>query len=67
MTQVMQRAEGIAVEHGHTYLGTEHVMLALIEDDGGIASLVVRHLGATQAIHSGIDSILASDGYGPRQ
>ncbi len=38
----LNQAVKIAEEHGHTYIGTEHVLLALATDEGSCASILLR-------------------------
>ncbi len=38
----LNRAVELAEEHGHTYIGTEHVLLALAEDRTSCASIILK-------------------------
>ena len=38
----LNRAVKIAEEYGHTYIGTEHILLALAEDDTSCASILLK-------------------------
>lgn len=38
----LNRAVGIAEKYGHTYIGTEHVLLALAEDETSCASILMK-------------------------
>ena len=38
----LNRSVGIAEEYGHTYIGTEHVLLALVEDETSCAAIIMR-------------------------
>ena len=38
---------GEAVKLGHTYVGTEHLLLGLCVDQNGVAAQVLTGLGAT--------------------
>ena len=38
----LNRAVKIAEENGHTYIGTEHILLALAEDDTSCASVLLK-------------------------
>lgn len=40
--QVLNLAEDIARRFGHNYVGTEHLLLALIEEQGGIAGQAIH-------------------------
>lgn len=42
---VFARAAGWARKLNHTYVGTEHILLGLLDDDGG-AAVVLRNLGS---------------------
>jgi ATP-dependent Clp protease ATP-binding subunit ClpC len=44
--QIIARAQQDALNFGHTYLGTEHLLLALLHEDNGAALAVLRGLGA---------------------
>ena len=39
----------IAEELGHTYIGTEHVLIAISEDEGSCASVIMRKSGIGNA------------------
>ena len=56
-------AEGLAHEHGHDYLGTEHLMLALLADPAGIGGGSVHRLGHHEAVRDEIVRIIESDSY----
>lgn len=43
--QVMQKANRLAEKLQHEYVGTEHMLAALLEVDGGLALTVLRNLG----------------------
>jgi ATP-dependent Clp protease ATP-binding subunit ClpC len=45
MRTTMERAGQLAAQRGHSYIGTEHVLLALIEDTEGIAGSTMARLG----------------------
>ncbi|MBR2343054.1 MAG: ATP-dependent Clp protease ATP-binding subunit [Clostridia bacterium] len=38
----------IAEDYGHTYIGTEHILLSLLEEDFSSASFILRKNGATR-------------------
>ena len=58
----LNRAVKIAEEMGHTYIGTEHVLFALSEDDSCCASVLMKkHKITGQAIY---DSIKEYSGLG---
>jgi ATP-dependent Clp protease ATP-binding subunit ClpC len=43
--QVLRLALDEAVQLGHNYVGTEHILLGLIRQGDGIAAQVLRHVG----------------------
>ena len=56
-------AERIARDHGHAYIGTEHVMLAMLADPDGIGGGTIHRLGSAEAARAEIERVLESDGY----
>ena len=51
----LNRAAKIAEEFGHTYIGTEHILLALAEDETSCASILLKKNKITRdKIHSAI-------------
>lgn len=56
-------AEHIARDHGHDYIGTEHLMLALLADPKGIGGRTIHRLGIADAVRAEIERILGSEGY----
>ena len=66
MKHTMSRAGELARARGHDYLGTEHLILALIEDSNGIAGLVMKKLGCAAAVRDEVIRIIESDGYSRR-
>jgi ATP-dependent Clp protease ATP-binding subunit ClpC len=63
MQRTMTRAVELARARGHEYLGTEHVLLALIDDPNGIAGGVLQRLECADAVRAEITRIIESDGY----
>lgn len=63
MRRTMRRAAQIARESGHDYLGTEHVLLALLEDSDGIAGGVAARLDFTDRLRDGVRRVMDSPGY----
>lgn len=63
MKHTLKRAGQLARARGHGYLGTEHVILALLDDPAGIAGGVVHRLGYAAAIRDEVIRIIESDGY----
>ncbi len=52
-----------AEAHGHTYIGTEHLLLGLLAERDGIAAQVVAQLGMTEALRERLREIMSSEGY----
>ena len=63
MKRTIWRAEQLARARGHSHLGTEHLILALIEDPDGIAGGVMQRVGCAAAIRDEVIRIIESDGY----
>jgi ATP-dependent Clp protease ATP-binding subunit ClpC len=63
MKATIARATQIAHARGHNYLGTEHMILALLDDPRGIAGGVMHQLGYAAAIREAVVSAIGSDGY----
>lgn len=64
MEQVLVRAAEIGRAHtGQAFVGTENVLRAMIEDDGGIAVHVLRELGVAERVAARLDELMASEGY----
>ena len=55
---IMSGAQEIARRRGHNYVGTEHVIVAMIEDGGGIATSVMEQLGCAKAIRDMVNRLL---------
>lgn len=45
---VLERAEEVANELEHSYIGTEHLLIGLVEVEDGVASNVLRNNGVTR-------------------
>jgi ATP-dependent Clp protease ATP-binding subunit ClpC len=63
MQRTMERAAEISASNGHDFIGTEHVLLALIDDSDGVAGLVIHHLGMAKALRQEVQRIIDSVGY----
>lgn len=60
--RVMEMAVEEANELGNHYVGTEHVLLALIREGGGIAVRILQHLGVTQEnLQKAFESVLSEE------
>ena len=66
MKHTMRRAGELARARGHDYVGTEHVILALIEDPNGIAGGVMHRLACAATVRDEVIRIIESDGYSRR-
>jgi ATP-dependent Clp protease ATP-binding subunit ClpC len=66
MQRTVSRSGELARAMGHDYLGTEHVILALIEDSDGIAGVVLHRLNCATAVRNEVLRIIESDSYSRR-
>src|SRR5918994_700925 len=66
MKRTMWRAGELARARGHEHLGTEHLILALIDDPNGIAGGVMHRLECAAAIRDEVIRIIESDGHSGR-
>jgi ATP-dependent Clp protease ATP-binding subunit ClpA len=66
MVRAMARAERIAEDHGHSFVGTEHVLIALAEDEHGIARRVLDDLNVTAEVKDRVAAWMDSDEYRSR-
>jgi ATP-dependent Clp protease ATP-binding subunit ClpA len=64
--RTLREAARIARQWGHDYVGTEHLMLALLADPNGIGGGTVHRLGSADALRAEIERILDTDGYSRR-
>jgi ATP-dependent Clp protease ATP-binding subunit ClpC len=63
MARIDESAEAIAADLGHTYVGTEHMLLALAADGDGVAGRVLADLGVAEEVRARLREIMASPGY----
>ncbi len=57
--KTIQIAEKIAIELGHNYVGTEHILYGLAKENNGIASKVLENQNITaNAILEKIDELI---------
>jgi ATP-dependent Clp protease ATP-binding subunit ClpA len=63
VASAIQRADEICRRYGQTTIGTEHLLMALAEDEEGIAGQVVDRLGGQQRCLDMLDEIITSDWY----
>lgn len=78
-TEKANKALNLAIESaeemGHTYIGTEHVLLGLLKEQSGVAATVLSELSVTaeeleqimrQKIGTGVRSVISMDDFTPR-
>ena len=64
MGQCLARAEREAeASTGTAVIGTEHLLLALLDDDDAIATQVLNEIGVADPVRDRLREILASEGY----
>lgn len=63
MQRVLEQARAEATTRGHEYLGTEHVLLALLADERGVAGRVLCAHTDRAELRAAVERILASDEY----
>lgn len=63
MLRSLQRALKIAQENGQEVVGTEHVVLAFLDDPAGIAGMTLHSAGIAPALRAEIVRIITSEGY----
>jgi ATP-dependent Clp protease ATP-binding subunit ClpA len=56
---LMRRAEALADELGHRFVGSEHVLLAMVEArDDPLAHRILREVGALEPVRQWFDEFL---------
>jgi ATP-dependent Clp protease ATP-binding subunit ClpA len=64
MDAILGRAAELGRLHtGQAFVGTEHMLRALVEDDSGIAVQVLRELGVADRVAQRLDEIMSSEAY----
>jgi ATP-dependent Clp protease ATP-binding subunit ClpA len=63
MRRSLQRAQVIARENGQDVVGTEHVLLAFLEDRSGIAGMVLHSVGSAGLVRAEVVHIITNEGY----
>jgi ATP-dependent Clp protease ATP-binding subunit ClpC len=63
MQRVLEQARTEARTRGHDYLGTEHVLLALLGDERGVAGRVLSAHTDRQQLSAAVERILGSEEY----
>jgi ATP-dependent Clp protease ATP-binding subunit ClpC len=61
--QTIERAGCEATSRGHDHLGTEHLLLALLADPGGVAGRVLHALGVAERAAQRVQEAMESPGY----
>ena len=56
--EVLDAAAQVATAMGHTYVGTEHLLIALLNDVQGIAGQLLNRADRGQILRSEVDEIL---------
>ena len=63
MWRSLHRALEIAQENGQGVVGTEHVLLAFLDDPAGVAGMTLHSVGVATAVQAEIVRIITSEGY----
>jgi ATP-dependent Clp protease ATP-binding subunit ClpC len=64
---VLTLAQGEAERLNHNYIGTEHVLLGLIEEGSGVAATVLRDLGVEgDAVRLAVERVVGGRKEGPQ-
>ena len=63
VNQTIASAALLARAMGHDYLGTEHLLLALLDDHEGIAGQVLNREGNAEGVRRAIEAIIADPAY----
>ncbi len=63
MLSVFKATEREAARYRHQYIGTEHLLLGLLAEPGGIAARVLAELGVADGAATRVREIIASQGY----
>jgi ATP-dependent Clp protease ATP-binding subunit ClpC len=58
MDATLKTAARLARRHRHSYIGTEHVLLAFLKDSGGIAGSMVRSMADGDQMEANLTRIL---------
>lgn len=64
LSLMLKAEEERALRRGDGYLGTEHMLEALIEDSDGIAVQILRQLGVAEQVGEALDRYWSSPGTG---
>lgn len=61
--QIVKRATQLAQQMGQSHAGTEHLLLALIEDRDGIAGQILGHEQLGDRIRKAVEIVMADPAY----
>jgi ATP-dependent Clp protease ATP-binding subunit ClpA len=61
--RVLKSSAGIAREMGHSYIGVEHLFLAIIRDEHTVPTQVLSHLTDLTQVETSLRETMASPGY----
>jgi hypothetical protein len=59
----LSKAANVARDRGHSFLGTEHILLGLLAEPDGIAARVLAELGVVEQTRLKLEQIMDSPGY----
>jgi ATP-dependent Clp protease ATP-binding subunit ClpA len=65
MQRTLSTAARLARRYGHDYIGTEHVLLAFLNDDGGIAGSMIRSMADGDLMEDRVTAILETPSESP--
>ena len=60
--QVMKTAEEISEQLGHNYMGTEHILIGLLDTEGVASKILVTNGLDKEKLMELIDQLIAPDG-----
>lgn len=60
---ILAAASRRAVDLGHDYLGTEHLLLALLADPDAVATQVLERFASATEITDALQTVMASESY----
>ena len=60
MDRNLRQAARLARRHGHNYIGTEHLLLVFLNEDGGIAPSMLRQNLGWETMTKALEDILAT-------
>lgn len=63
VARILETAERRAADFGHDYLGTEHLLLALLDKRGGVASAAIEEFTDLDDLRSKVVEIVQSEAY----